>query len=435
MNSRKYIFILCLLAAFGARGFEMLNGKIESSRVYPGTVHAFSVSIPEGYDAMQPACLYVGLDGPLYNAPTVIDSLISVRAMPMTIGVYFQPGVVKDSLGNVVRYNRSNEYDAVDGRLAEFIETELLPAAKALKTSAGLPVLISDDPERRAISGASSGGIGAFVVAWQRPDLFRRVYTTCGTYVAMRGGDLLPAIVRKTEPLPIRFFIHDGSKDAWNPLFGHWYEQNRLLASSLAFAGYDLETRWDDTGHSIAPGTRLFPEAMTWLWRDYPAPIVPGKSANNRLTTLLADDSGWERADSLTFTPATNSAVFPDSTYQVRVLPGTQWLEAATIGEAESWQKAYHLHDLTFTDPGVRGMAFDNAGNLYVATTSGIQIADQNGRVRAILRYPGPEMPEAFGFERNMLIVRLPSGEVWRRKISAAAAPNHKITVKSQGAS
>lgn len=417
LRSRLLSLVLCLTAVVGARGYEMLSGKVEHSRIYPGTVHSFSVSIPEGYNAMQPACLYVGLDGPLYQAPAVIDSLISTLAMPMTIGVYFQPGVVKDAEGNVVRYNRSNEYDAVDGRLAEFIETELLPAASALTTSAGLPVLISDDPERRAISGASSGGIGAFVVAWQRPDLFRRVYTTCGTYVAMRGGDLLPAIVRKTEPLPLRFFIHDGSEDAWNPLFGHWYEQNRLLASSLEFAGYDLATRWDDTGHSIAPGTRLFPEAMTWLWRDYPNPIMPGHSANNRLATLLAYDSGWERADTLDFTPAPRQRVNPDSTVAVRPLAGSQWLEAATVGDSASWQKAYLLHDLTFTDPDVRGMAFDRDGNLFVATSSGIQVADQNGRVRAILRYPEAGTPVDFGFEHNMLVVRMPSGAVWKRLI------------------
>lgn len=435
MKLRFSVLFLCLGAFLAAAGYEMLGGKIENSRIYPGTVHAFSVSIPEGYTGMQPACLYVGLDGPLYNAPAVIDSLISTLAMPMTIGVYFQPGVVKDTDGNTVRYNRSNEYDAIDGRLAEFIETELLPAVSEMTTSRGLPVLISDDPERRAISGASSGGIGAFVVAWQRPDLFRRVYTTCGTYVAMRGGDLLPAIVRKTEPLPIRFFIHDGSEDAWNPLFGHWYEQNRLLASSLEFAGYDMATRWDDSGHSIAPGTRLFPEAMTWLWRDYPQPLLPGKTSNNRLTTLLAYDSGWQRADSTDFTPAGLEAVSPDSVYQVRRLPGSQWLEAATVGDSASWQKAYLLHDLTFTDPDVRGMAFDTFGNLFVATSSGLQVSDQNGRVRAILRYPEAGSPEEFGFEHNMLIVRMPSGKVWKRLIAAYAAPDHVIEVKSQGAS
>lgn len=430
---RNLLLLLLILSPLFARGYEILSDTIRESRIYPGTEHTFSVSIPEGYDGIRPACLYVGLDGALYNAPEVIDSLITEGKMPVTIGVYFQPGVIKDAEGNIVRYNRSNEYDAVDGRLAEFIETELLPAAGAMRTSEGKPVLITDDPDGRAVSGASSGGIGAFVIAWQRPDLFRRVFTTCGTFVSMRGGDLLPAVVRKTEPLPLKIFIHDGSNDSWNPLFGHWYEQNRLLASSLEFAGYDIETRWDDSGHSIAPGTRLFPEVMTWLWKDYPKPIEPGTSSNNFLATILPEDSGWSKVDTHSFEEAQTQAIYPDGSYKVRVLPGTQWLEASSTGEPGTWQKAYLLHDLTFTDPGIAGLAFDTEGNLYAATTSGIQIADQNGRVRAILRYPHPGVPTAFGFIRNCLIIRMPDGKVWSRKISAQAAPGHKISVKSQG--
>jgi len=430
---RNILIIFCIIAAISARGFEMLTGSVEKSEVYPGTVHAFSVSVPDGYDPSEPACLYVGLDGPLYGAPAVIDSLVSCGAMPMTIGVYFQPGVVKNAEGETVRYNRSNEYDAVDDRLAGFIETELLPAAEALTTTDGRPVRLTRNPDGRSISGASSGGIGAFVVAWQRPDLFRRVYTTCGTFVAMRGGDLLPAIVRKTEPLPLRLFIHDGSRDAWNPLFGHWYEQNRLLASSLEFAGYDVATRWDDTGHSIVPGTRLFPEAMAWLWRDYPDPVRPHPTANNSLAQLLAGDTGWHLTENADCSAAPLEAAFPDSSYTVRPVPGTQWIEAATAGEPDSWQKACLLHDLSFTDPGVIGLAFDTDGNLYAATACCIQVCDQNGRVRAILRYPTPEMPTAFGFEGSSLKIRTPDGTVWCRTISATAAPGHKIIVKPQG--
>jgi gluconolactonase len=33
------------------------------------------------------------------------------------------------------------------------------------------------------------------------------------TYVAMKGADQLPALVRKTEPKPIRIFIQDGTGD------------------------------------------------------------------------------------------------------------------------------------------------------------------------------------------------------------------------------
>ena len=42
--------------------------------------------------------------------------------MPVTIGVFLQPGVVHDAMGNVVRYNRSNEFDRTSPLFAEFLE-------------------------------------------------------------------------------------------------------------------------------------------------------------------------------------------------------------------------------------------------------------------------------------------------------------------------
>jgi len=433
MTMRNILFLLILNILLPAKAFEVISDSITHSRIYPGTTHTYSISIPEGYDASAPACLYVGLDGPLYNAPAVIDSLISAGAMPVTIGVYFQPGILYNAEGKPIRYNRSNEYDAIDGRLAQFITEELLPAVVRHNTAAGLPILISDNPDCRAISGASSGGIGAFVVAWERPDQFRRVYTTCGTFVAMRGGDLLPAIVRKTEPLPLRIFMHDGSRDAWNPLFGHWYEQNLLLASSLKFAGYDIDARWDDSPHSIKPGTQLFPEAMTWLWRDFPTPLSPSRSANDCLTTLLATDSGWQRTTHFPAEKAPLQLPYPDGSYTVRAIPGSQWLETATDSALGDWQRTYLLHDNTFTDPGIIGIAFDTDGNLYAATSMGIQIADQNGRVRAILRNPIPGQPTAFAFAGHTLYLTI-AGATYSRTIATEAAPSTPTPVKSQGA-
>ena len=91
---------------------------------------------------------------------------------------------------------------------------------EGLVTPDGRRVRLSHNPDDRAICGASSSGIASFSAAWNRPDLFHRVYSSVGTYVAMRGGNDYPALVRKYEPKPLRIFLQDGMKDAWNPLFG-----------------------------------------------------------------------------------------------------------------------------------------------------------------------------------------------------------------------
>ena len=65
---RQLLFSLCIAAGICSYGFELIKGTIDRSEIYPGTVRTFTVSVPEGYDGSSPACLYVSLDGALYNA-------------------------------------------------------------------------------------------------------------------------------------------------------------------------------------------------------------------------------------------------------------------------------------------------------------------------------------------------------------------------------
>ncbi len=257
---KRLLFILILaVAALTARaGYVLIDGTLEKSEIYPGTVHTFQVYIPDKYDGKRPAALYVGLDGVLCNAPQVMDSLFAAGKMPCTIGVFLQPGVIKAKDGTVLRYNRCYEFDNTTEVFARFLETELLPAVEQMTTKKGKPIRLSRQPQDRMIFGLSSGGIAAFNAAWHRPDMFGKVFTGVGTFVAMRGGNDLQALVRKTEPLPLRIFIQDGSNDVWNPLFGHWYEGNQMLASALQFAGYDVQMDWSDGGHNVKRSTEIF---------------------------------------------------------------------------------------------------------------------------------------------------------------------------------
>ncbi len=236
----------------------IISDTLIHSDIYPGTVHPLQVYVPDQYDGSEPACLYVGLDGVLCNAPSVMDTLIAQGKMPVTIGVFLQPGRVMDATGNVVRYNRSNEFDHTSPTFASFIEKEVLPEVQRLSDGSGHPIRISKHPEDHMIFGLSSGGIAAFMAAWHRPDLFSRVFSGVGTFVSMRGGHEVPALVRKGEPRALKVCLQDGSADAWNPLFGSWYEGNRMLASALDFAGYTTKYDWTDSGHDAQRATQIF---------------------------------------------------------------------------------------------------------------------------------------------------------------------------------
>ena len=96
MITKRFSLLLALAAMVlqAAAGHVLIDGVLEQSAVYPGTVHTFQVYVPEQYDGKRPAALYVGLDGVLCHAPEVMDSLIAAKKMPVTIGVFLQPGVI-----------------------------------------------------------------------------------------------------------------------------------------------------------------------------------------------------------------------------------------------------------------------------------------------------------------------------------------------------
>ena len=127
MNSRRLFFLTIglAMALHAMAGHTLLDGTLEKSEYYEGTTHTFQVYVPDQYDGKRPAALYVGLDGVLCNAPQVMDSLIAARKMPVTIGVFLQPGLVKASDGTVLRYNRCYEFDSTTGFFAGFLEEEV----------------------------------------------------------------------------------------------------------------------------------------------------------------------------------------------------------------------------------------------------------------------------------------------------------------------
>ena len=124
----------------------------------------------------------------------VFDNLIAKGEMPVTIGVFVTPGLVKALDGNTAldRFNRSLEYDGLGPDYARFLLDELLPFVEAQKTADGRSILLSKSGNDRGIGGSSSGAVCAFTAAWERPDAFSRVFSVVGTYVSLRGADRYP---------------------------------------------------------------------------------------------------------------------------------------------------------------------------------------------------------------------------------------------------
>jgi enterochelin esterase-like enzyme len=241
--------------------------QFANSTVYPGTVRDYWVYVPAQYDGTTPAAVMVFQDGEWYvnterefRVPVVFDNLLHQGAMPVTIGIFINPGVIPapDDQGEP-RKNRSVEYDTLSDAYARFLIEEMLPEV-------GKSYKLTDDPEQRAICGISSGGICAFTVAWERPDAFRKVLSHVGSFTNIRGGHVYPALIRKEEKRPIRVFLQAGEKDLDNA-HGNWPLANMQMDKALAFAGYDYHFVMGTEGHNGKHGGAILPESLRWLWR------------------------------------------------------------------------------------------------------------------------------------------------------------------------
>jgi enterochelin esterase family protein len=237
----------------------------DQSAVYPGTSRKYWVHVPAGYDPAEPASLMVFQDGWWYLDPAgevrgaiVLDNLVHHGELPVTIGVFVDPGVVQ---GAENPKNRNVEYDAFDDRYATFLLTEIIPQVRKRYS-------ITDDPERWGVCGGSSGGNCAFTAAWFRPDKFRRAICYLSSFTQMPGGNPYPDLIPKTPRKPLRIFLQAGHRDLnWNQPAWNWFAANLRVAAALAEADYDFRLVLGDGGHNANHGGVLLPDALRWVWR------------------------------------------------------------------------------------------------------------------------------------------------------------------------
>jgi len=267
---------------------EVVKLRWENSKVFPGTVRDWWIYVPKQYDASKPAAVMIFCDGGgmvspngQFRVPVVFDNLIAKKEMPVTIGVFINPGEFPPAEpGQGSRSNRSFEYDTPDAIYAKFLMDEIMPEVSKKYN-------LTRDPAGWAICGNSSGGICAFAAAWERPDLIHKVVSHIGSFTNIRGGYIYPALIRKTkeggggvrgasadvagkaaERRKIRVFLQDGSSDLDN-LHGNWPLANQDMAAALKYAGWDYKFVLGTEGHSGKHGGTIFPDTMRWLWRDY----------------------------------------------------------------------------------------------------------------------------------------------------------------------
>ncbi|MDP4212526.1 MAG: SMP-30/gluconolactonase/LRE family protein [Bacteroidota bacterium] len=387
-GSPKYALDSASLEHPGVPKGEVLKFSFNHSAIFPGTERDYWLYIPAQYRPDKPACVYINQDGIQWMAPTVFDNLIYQHEMPVTIGVFISPGIVRsaDKDHALDRINRSLEYDGLGNAYARLLLNEILPEVEKQKASDGRPIHLSGNGNDRAIGGSSSGAVCAFTAAWEYPQEFSKVFSAIGTYTGLRGADRYPVLIRKYEPKPIRVFLQDGSGDL-NIYGGDWWKSNESMERALDFAGYSVKHVWGAGGHNGDQGTAVFPEAMRWLWKDWPRAAAAGNTKNQFLQDILIPGSEWELVgQGYSFTEGT--AVNAKGEVFFQDIPNAKTYEVTPDGK---------LTMLSLDSKKAAGTIFGPDEKRYVAT----------GTTHQILRYDnkGGESVVADSINGNDLVV------------------------------
>ena len=237
-----------------------------------------AVYVPAQYVAGTEAPFIVGADGPDPMLFVALDNLIAQGRVPAMVAISIGNGS-----GDAQGSQRGLEYDRMSGLYAEFVETEVLPLVESR-----CGVKLTKDPEGRATMGCSSGGACAMIMAWYRPDLYRRVLSFSGTFVNQQwpynpetpGGawGFHRSLIPNSPVKPLRIWLHVGDGDLLNPNLMRdgmhdWVAANEGMATALAAKGYPYQFVFARNARHCerAVKEQLLPGALEYVWRGYQA--------------------------------------------------------------------------------------------------------------------------------------------------------------------
>ena len=174
------------------------EGSLVGKRYKPGLEFVFKVAVPD--IECDEFALLVEHDGQNDENVSSMLKLAEEGKAPYCVSV----GVVSGEMvmpDGTQRNMRMNSYDLFDREYGDFIVYELIP-----HISREYSINFSALPDMHFVSGGSSGGISAFVIAWFHPEYFRRVYMSSPSFLAMGRGNEIPYLIRKYETKPLRIY-------------------------------------------------------------------------------------------------------------------------------------------------------------------------------------------------------------------------------------
>ena len=399
-----------------------IEGIYVGQRFKPGIRFPFQIAVPV-LEAEEYAVL-VEHDGLNDANVRSMYRLAEEGKAPPCVCIGIHAGSLPMSDGTERRM-RMNNYDLFDGEYGDLVIRELIPYI-----SKTYSIRFSDSPDMHFVSGGSSGGISAFVMAWLHPGYFHRVYMSSPSFLAMGRGNEIPYLVRKYEGKPLRIY-QEYSENEPNDYFGWSRGIDAEAEKALQFAGYDFQCAYfPNEGHC----SRYRDESEAykrneWIWRGWSREAISAASGSARLQKVIPEGSKWQRCDR--FPSERLVDVVPSGlkdSYDVAVLSndGLAWYVGnrdedhiyMIVGEeAEANQKRLvhaMLHTVSGYMPrGAIDLTVDRCDRLYVLTAIGIQCVRSFGLIDVILELPDDSEPLEIAVT-DALYVRTVNG-IYRR--------------------
>lgn len=380
---------------------KYINDSLVGERYKPGQIFSFRIAIPCA--SVDSFGLLIDHDGQNDANVNSLLRLADEGKAPYCVSIGVNCGYLPTPDGNS-RKMRMNSYDFFDREYGDFIVYELIPFV-VMKYG----IKISDSPDMHFISGGSSGGISAFVVAWFHSDYFHRVYMSSPSFLAMGRGNEIPYLVRKYETKPLRIY-EEWSENEPNDYFGWSRGVDEVMKEALLFAKYDFNYAYfSGEGHC----SRYYDENEAykrneWIWQDWQTKPVKAEGNSPRVDKVIPFGSTWEKCSDFPnkFGCDVPSALAGD--YKTVVLSNDAQMWYVT-GEKEDVIYSYlnngnydsrtrNLHAVLHTIPritesGVLDMAVDKTDRLYVLTEIGVQCVRSFGLIDVILDLPDNSEP------------------------------------------
>ncbi|WP_412028654.1 alpha/beta hydrolase [Deinococcus yunweiensis] len=219
--------------------------------VFPGTRRAV-VYTPHGHDPARPTPVYYVQDGVAFyrtgRLGDAMDRAAQRGLIPGAVLVFVEPG------------DRSAEYYLND-RYLDFLTAEVFPRVEGVHVT----------PSVRGLWGASLGGLISLHLGAAHPELFSRVASHSGAFIARPGatdaagvidtttaGEWLAGQLSAAPPRHLKTSLDTGTLE-W--LTG----PNRRMAALFADHGLEHQYREYPSGHNWVTWREALPEALLYL--------------------------------------------------------------------------------------------------------------------------------------------------------------------------